>query len=70
MLTKIDTMDLKRRIDLRELAGRFVDLRRESANESSASCPKCGGDDRLHVTRDWFFCRQCSKKRDDAIAFG
>ena len=69
----IDTENLKRRTDLRDLAGRFVDLERESTNEMSGPCPKCGGDDRFHVKADVFFCRACypfdNGKSHDAIAF-
>lgn len=58
------------RVDLIEIARRFVELRRESAREYSGPCPKCGGDDRFHVSADgWFFCRQCHEDRGDSIEF-
>lgn len=69
MQTMIDTEGLKNGVDLRDLVSRFVELRRESAQEFSGPCPKCGGRDRLHVTEWWFFCRQCHTKRGDAIEF-
>lgn len=69
----IDTERLKQGVDLRDLAGRLVMLRKESAAELSGPCPKCGGDDRFHVKEDVFFCRQCypleNGKPHDAIEF-
>lgn len=44
-------------------------LHRESGHEFSGPCPKCGGGDRLHVTAEWFFCRQCHTKRGDVIEY-
>jgi hypothetical protein len=73
MRTTIDTAELKQRVDLRDLAGQFTTLRRESSSELSGPCPKCGGDDRFHVKQDTFFCRSCydlgNGKPHDAIAF-
>ncbi len=65
----IDTSEIKSKVDLRDLAGRLVELRNEKSNgsEMSGPCPKCGGADRFHVTSDWWFCRQCHEKRGDAI---
>ena len=60
---------IKEGVDLREMAGRYTILYRESSVEMAGPCPKCGGDDRFHVKRDWFFCRQCNSKGGDAIAF-
>lgn len=68
-VAKIDTEQIKSSVDLRELAGQHTELRRESATEMSGPCPKCGGDDRFHVTADWFACRQCHEKRGDPIEF-
>jgi DNA primase len=65
----IDTEIIKQNADITVLAGRYTTLRRASAGEWAGPCPKCGGDDRFHVKRDWFFCRQCHEKRGDAIAF-
>ena len=65
----IDTQRIKEAIDLRDLADRYTTLRRESASELSGPCPRCGGDDRFHVQRGWFFCRQCHPKHGDAIDF-
>jgi DNA primase len=48
---------LKARVDLRAVASQFVELR--GTREQYGSCPRCGGEDRFHVQRDQFFCRQC-----------
>ena len=53
--------------DLLALAASVVALRRESGSESAGPCPKCGGDDRLHVKADAWFCRQCHPDFGDAI---
>ena len=55
----IDTETIKKNTNLIDLASRYTELRRESSKESSGACPKCGGDDRFHVTNEMFFCRQC-----------
>lgn len=67
----VDTAEIKSKIDLRDLAGRLVELRSEKANgsEMSGPCPKCHGTDRFHCTADWFFCRVCHDERADAIEF-
>jgi hypothetical protein len=71
MTTKtIDTNTVKQHIDLRELAGRYTELRKASGQkELCGACPKCGGADRFHCTAEWFFCRQCHPKPGDAIEF-
>src|SRR6478672_12221649 len=74
MLTKtIDTDQIKQSVDLRELAGRYITLHRESTHELAGPCPKCGGDDRFHVRSDSWFCRQCyplsNGKSHDVFAF-
>lgn len=71
MIGKIDTEAIKGGVDLRDLAGGRVELRPETSGgrEQSGPCPKCGGDDRLHVTADWFMCRQCHPKRGDALEY-
>ena len=66
---RVDTAAVKERIDLRELAGRYTTLHRASTSELAGPCPKCGGDDRLHVKAASFFCRQCHSKWGDAIEF-
>lgn len=65
----IDTENLKRQADCRDILGARVELRNETAGgrELSGPCPKCGGEDRCHVTAAWFFCRECHEKRGDAI---
>lgn len=67
----VDTAEIKSKIDLRDLAGRLVQLRSEKANgsEMSGPCPKCHGTDRFHCTADWWFCRVCHDQRADAIEF-
>jgi hypothetical protein len=67
---RIDAHTVKQNIDLRDVAGRYTELRKASGQrELCGPCPKCGGDDRFHVADDWFFCRQCHEKRGDAIEF-
>lgn len=58
-----------KQIDVSDLVGRYVSLNRASGNEWQGACPNCGGDDRLHCSDEWWFCRQCSPKRGDAIDF-
>lgn len=65
----IDPQHLKHNLDLRELVTRYSELKRESSKEMSGPCPRCGGQDRFHVTSEWFFCRSCHEKRGDAIEF-
>ncbi len=65
----IDTQQVNQAVDLREYAGAYTTLHRESAQELAGPCPKCGGRDRFHVTADWFICRQCHPKRGSAIEF-
>ena len=66
---RIDTQTIKASVNLAEYAERFTTLHRESATEQAGPCPKCGGNDRFHVTADWFFCRECHEKRGDVIEF-
>jgi len=65
----IDTDQLKSQTNLIEIAQTDTTLAKESTNEYSGPCPKCGGNDRFHVTPEWFFCRQCHEKRGDAIDY-
>jgi len=68
MSTKtIDTAAIKQGVNLIDLAEQRSELRKESTLERSGPCPKCGGTKRLHVTAEWFFCRDCHPKRGDAI---
>lgn len=55
--------------DILASAERRVELHREAKGEMSGPCPKCGGNDRFHCARDWFFCRQCHPKRGDLIEY-
>jgi len=61
----IDTNTVKQNIDLRELAGRFTELRGGQAKELAGPCPKCGGDDRFHCKADYWFCRECYAPTND-----
>jgi hypothetical protein len=66
----IDTNTVKQHIDLRELAGRYTELRKASGQkELCGACPKCGGHDRFYCQANFFACRQCHEKRGDAIEF-
>ena len=69
-MTVIDTERLNESVDLRAMFGARVELKNETSGgrEQSGPCPKCGGNDRLHVTQSWAFCRECHPKRMDAIA--
>jgi hypothetical protein len=58
-----------KQVDIADLVGRYVSLQRVSSHEWEGPCPQCGGDDRLHCTEEWWFCRQCHPKRGDAIDF-
>lgn len=65
----IETQPLKDAIDLRDLAGQYTDLKRESRNEVSGPCPKCGGRDRFHCQAQLFMCRHCHPRWGDAIEY-
>lgn len=54
-------------IDVADLVSRYTSLEKVSGHEWQGPCPKCGGNDRLHCTAEWWFCRQCHPKRGDAI---
>lgn len=74
MTTKtIDTSSVKQSIDLRELAARYVELRRASGDkELCGPCPRPGcaaQDNGFYVQADFFACRKCHPKRGDAIEF-
>jgi len=64
-----DTIDsLRERLDCRELAKQHgVQLRKHSAGELCGPCPRCGGDDRFYVSKDYAACRQCHEARMDAV---
>lgn len=63
-------VEMARRTNLIDLVGQRVDLRRESATEWSGPCPRCAGNDRLHVKATGFFCRNRSCWPDGADKFG
>ncbi len=64
-----EQIEAAKRVDLLTLAEQYTTLQRKSSREYAGPCPKCGGDDRFHVSSDWFFCRQCHAKRGDSIEF-
>ncbi|CAN5490453.1 hypothetical protein BH10CHL1_BH10CHL1_01640 [soil metagenome] len=70
MSTKsIDTNQVKRSVDCRDVAARYSELRKQSAAESAGPCPFCGGTNRFRVFADHWFCRpdsvgHCGRKGD------
>jgi DNA primase len=73
--TKIDTKAVLARVDLLDLIGRDTKLRKVASTrggEWAGPCPYCrDGDDRFRVqpAQGLWYCRQCSEKWDDAIAY-
>jgi len=63
----IDTDLIKARFSCVDILAGRVELRRAAGNEWAGPCPKCGGDDRLHATAAWWFCRRCHDRRADVI---
>lgn len=63
------TVKTAKQMSVSDLAGNFIELRRAGPKEFAGPCPRCGGTDRFHCTAQWWFCRQCHPKRDDAIEF-
>lgn len=53
------SIEQARHTDLVPLASQYSQLHKASGQEWAGPCPKCGGDDRLHVKADGWFCRQC-----------
>ena len=64
-----DVERIKASADLVALVGADVRLVKVATAEWAGPCPKCGGKDRLHVTAEWWFCRQCHDKRGDVIEY-
>jgi hypothetical protein len=58
-----------KRTDVRDLAGNYTTLRRESATSQCGPCPRCGGTNRFYCKDDHFVCRVCHPAAGDAIAF-
>ena len=62
-------IDSAKQTNLVAMIGNIVELSKASRDEYQGPCPKCGGDDRLHVKPDGFFCRQCHPDWGDAIEY-
>lgn len=64
---------IKARANLVELASndtRLAKISGAAGGEWAGPCPKCGGQDRLHVQgRGLWMCRQCQPKWQDVIAY-
>lgn len=56
-----------KRVNLVDLARRYVKLKRQSSIEWAGPCPACGGENRFRVQAGLWFCRQCHPKPGDAI---
>jgi len=67
----IDVEAINASINLVDMIGKYTRLRKCGPNEYCGACPRCGGDNRLHVQPLKWFCRQChsDKAWDDAIGF-
>lgn len=67
----IDVAELKKRVNIVDLAGRYASLDRWTrGGEMAGPCPKCsdGGRDRFHVHPEgWWKCYRCHPKRADVI---
>lgn len=68
----IDEMVIEqaRNTDLINLVGQRVELHKESSTEWSGPCPRCGGNDRLHVKANGFFCRNRACWAEGSDKFG
>lgn len=68
MIDKQQILEAKERFDLLAYAGQHSELRKVAAKEWAGPCPMCGGNDRLHVRADGWFCRHCKNEPwQDAI---
>jgi DNA primase len=61
-----EQIDVARQVDILATARRFVALKRQSASEWTAPCPKCGGRDRfsINLKKQVWNCRGCGKGGD------
>jgi DNA primase len=61
----IDFKSAKERLDLVDVASKYVELHK-SWKELCGPCPKCGGQDRFHIYADRSdcHCRKCGKTWD------
>ena len=55
----VDTDSIKQAFSCVDILAGRGELRNATGQEWAGPCPKCGGQDRLHVRRDGWFCRQC-----------
>lgn len=62
-------IDTAKQVNLIELIGQSVELRKAGSGEYEGPCLKCGGDDRLHVKQSGWFCRQCHPEWGDSIEY-
>ena len=58
-MERFDVQAVKENVSCVDLASRYVRLHKASRTEFAGPCPKCGGEDRLHVKADGWFCRTC-----------
>lgn len=65
----LDTNSIKEGVNLVDLVGLRVNMRKVAAQEFAGPCPRCGGTDRLHVHGALWMCRQCHPKWGDAIEY-
>lgn len=66
MTTTIPThiVDQARAYDLAALAGRYIDLKKESVTSLCGPCPWCGGTDRFWIKGNRYTCRGCGLNGD------
>lgn len=57
-------VDQARNTDLGALAGRYIELRKESAVSLCGPCPWCGGTDRFWIKGNRYTCRGCGLNGD------
>jgi hypothetical protein len=60
------SLDQARQVDIREMASRYVQLKRVTSVDYAGPCPTCGGTDRfaINTRKQVFNCRGCGAKGD------
>jgi hypothetical protein len=60
------SLDQARQVDIRELASRYVQLKRVTSIDYAGPCPTCGGTDRfgVNIRKQVWNCRGCDKGGD------